>query len=80
MSKRIGVVGGSGLYEMDGLDLLDEVEVETPFGAPSDAYVLGTLAGTRLLERLPERGFALAFKLVLTALAVNLLAGALLWS
>lgn len=39
----IGVIGGSGLYEMDGLEHVERVEVETPFGAPSDAYITGVL-------------------------------------
>lgn len=42
---RIGVLGGSGLYEMDGLRVLDEVTVSTPFGDPSDSYLLGELDG-----------------------------------
>src|SRR5664280_667663 len=42
---EIGIVGGSGLYSMPGLTDVREVALETPFGAPSDAYVLGTLAG-----------------------------------
>ncbi|MGH9333524.1 MAG: S-methyl-5'-thioadenosine phosphorylase, partial [Vicinamibacteria bacterium] len=42
---KVGVIGGSGLYEMDGLADVEEVRLETPFGAPSDKYVLGTLEG-----------------------------------
>ena len=42
---EIGIIGGSGLYSMPGLSEVREVSLETPFGAPSDAYVLGTLAG-----------------------------------
>ncbi len=41
----IGVMGGSGLYEMEGLDHIREVELETPFGTPSDPYILGEIAG-----------------------------------
>jgi 5'-methylthioadenosine phosphorylase len=41
----IGVIGGSGLYEMEGLTDLREERVTTPFGEPSDAYVLGRLDG-----------------------------------
>lgn len=40
-----GILGGSGLYRMDGLTVEDEVRVETPFGGPSDAYVVGKLDG-----------------------------------
>jgi 5'-methylthioadenosine phosphorylase len=42
---EIGIIGGSGLYSMPGLTQVREVALETPFGAPSDAYVLGQLAG-----------------------------------
>ena len=42
---RIGVIGGSGLYKMGGFDEAEEVVLETPFGAPSDKYVVGRLAG-----------------------------------
>ncbi|MGH9459070.1 MAG: S-methyl-5'-thioadenosine phosphorylase [Thermoanaerobaculia bacterium] len=44
----IGVLGGSGLYEIAGLRVLEEREVETPFGRPSDAYLIGELAGARV--------------------------------
>src|SRR5437667_9696279 len=45
---RIGVIGGSGLYQMTGLTNIEEVEIETPFGKPSDAYRVGTLEGRRV--------------------------------
>src|SRR5437773_5693359 len=45
---RIGIIGGSGLYQMEGLTSIEEVEIETPFGKPSDAYRIGTLEGKRL--------------------------------
>ena len=48
-------IGGSGIYQMDGLSGTEEVEVETPFGAPSDSIVLGTLEGTRVAF-LPRHG------------------------
>lgn len=41
----IGIIGGSGLYEMDGLTDIREVRVRTPFGSPSDHLVVGTLDG-----------------------------------
>ena len=47
-SAEIGVIGGSGLYSLPGLENVDEVFVETPWGAPSDAYVLGTIRGKRI--------------------------------
>src|SRR5437773_4108080 len=45
---RIGIIGGSGLYQMSGLTNIEEVELETPFGNPSDAYRVGTLEGRRV--------------------------------
>lgn len=45
---QIGIIGGSGLYEMPGLTEISEVQVETPFGAPSDAYVVGVLEGKKV--------------------------------
>jgi len=44
----IGIIGGSGLYKMEALKDVEEIQVETPFGAPSDALILGTLDGTRV--------------------------------
>lgn len=44
----IGVIGGSGLYAMDELTDVEQVRVETPFGDPSDALTIGTLAGERV--------------------------------
>ena len=45
---EIGVIGGSGLYEMPGLENKRELQIDTPFGSPSDAYVLGRLEGRRV--------------------------------
>ena len=45
MRRRIGLVGGSGLYALPGVTVHEEVVLETPFGAPSDAFVLGELSG-----------------------------------
>ncbi|NJM78242.1 MAG: S-methyl-5'-thioadenosine phosphorylase [Acaryochloridaceae cyanobacterium RU_4_10] len=45
---KIGIIGGSGLYKMEALKDIQEVRVETPFGSPSDAIILGTLEGTRV--------------------------------
>jgi 5'-methylthioadenosine phosphorylase len=39
------IIGGSGLYEMEGLENVDFIEIDTPFGKPSDAIVTGTLEG-----------------------------------
>ena len=48
MQAEIGIIGGSGLYSMPGFEAQEEVHLETPFGAPSDNYVLGTLAGRKV--------------------------------
>ena len=45
---QIGIIGGSGLYEMEGLQDVREVRVRTPFGQPSDVLIVGTLNGVRL--------------------------------
>ena len=47
-SIGIGIIGGSGLYDMEGLAKIEEVNVETPFGEPSDSYRTGTLEGQRV--------------------------------
>lgn len=51
----IGVIGGSGLYAMEGQDDVERIVLTTPFGAPSDAYVLSTIAGQRVAF-LPRHG------------------------
>lgn len=51
----IGVIGGSGLYEMEGLTDVQEEVITTPFGDPSDAYISGTLNGVKLVF-LPRHG------------------------
>src|SRR5438128_599341 len=52
---KIGIIGGSGLYQMPELTEVDEIEVETPFGDPSDKFILGTLEGERVAF-LPRHG------------------------
>ena len=51
----IGVIGGSGLYEMEGLADVRHVTIDTPFGRPSDEYITGELGGVRLVF-LPRHG------------------------
>jgi 5'-methylthioadenosine phosphorylase len=51
----VGVIGGSGLYRMEGLEKVREVRVSTPFGPPSDSYVKGNLNGTEVIF-LPRHG------------------------
>ena len=45
---EIGIIGGSGLYQMPGLTGTRELKQDTPFGDPSDKYVLGTLEGRKV--------------------------------
>lgn len=52
---RIGVIGGSGLYEMPGLKGMEEVKVTTPFGDPSDVLIVGELEGVSVAF-LPRHG------------------------
>lgn len=52
---RIGIIGGSGLYEIEGIKDVERVEVETPFGRPSDAFTLGKLVGREVVF-LPRHG------------------------
>ncbi len=44
----IGIIGGSGLYKMEALKNVQEVQIDTPFGAPSDALIVGTLDDTQV--------------------------------
>jgi 5'-methylthioadenosine phosphorylase len=52
---RVGIIGGSGLYQMPELTNVEEVKVDTPFGPPSDAFIVGTLEGERVAF-LPRHG------------------------
>ncbi len=45
---RFGVIGGSGVYQMGSLSNVVEIDLDTPFGKPSDAYIVGTLHGQRV--------------------------------
>ena len=54
-SVKIGIIGGSGLYQMPELLDVKEVELETPFGKPSDAFIVGTLEGESVAF-LPRHG------------------------
>jgi len=53
--KVIGVIGGSGLYNMDALEDVKAVSVKTPFGEPSDEYITGRLGGVKMVF-LPRHG------------------------
>jgi 5'-methylthioadenosine phosphorylase len=52
---RIGIIGGSGLYKMEGMIGMEKVKVSTPFGAPSDTIILGQLEGVKVAF-LPRHG------------------------
>lgn len=54
-NAAIGIMGGSGLYEMDGLEEIEMMAIDTPFGEPSDRVVTGRLAGRRVCF-LPRHG------------------------
>lgn len=52
---RVGILGGSGLYQMEGVEVEDSVNIETPFGTPSDAYTLCSIDGQEMVF-LPRHG------------------------
>lgn len=52
---KVAVIGGTGLYQIEGLTEIEEVEVATPFGTPSDSIIIGTLEGVRVAF-LPRHG------------------------
>ncbi len=52
---KIGVIGGSGLYDMETLQDVSSIKLDTPFGSPSDEYIVGTLSGARVAF-LPRHG------------------------
>ena len=54
-AAKIGIIGGSGLYQMPELTDIEEMDVQTPFGNPSDKFILGTLEGERVAF-LPRHG------------------------
>ena len=51
----MGIIGGSGLYRMEGLEVVEEVALKTPFGPPSDTYIVGNLGGREVVF-LPRHG------------------------
>ena len=55
---RIGVFGGSGMYDINGITILDQVKMDTPFGAPSDKYTIAKIDGVDNVEVafLPRHG------------------------
>jgi len=52
---RVAVIGGSGLYQIEGIELENEINISTPFGAPSDKVVIGKLGGEKIAF-LPRHG------------------------
>ncbi|MEM9321041.1 MAG: S-methyl-5'-thioadenosine phosphorylase [Pseudomonadota bacterium] len=55
MARKIGIIGGSGLYEIEGLEAAEWIRVESAFGTPSDAILTGRLGGTDMAF-LPRHG------------------------
>ncbi|UCC95803.1 MAG: MTAP family purine nucleoside phosphorylase, partial [Candidatus Omnitrophota bacterium] len=53
--ERVGVIGGSGLYQLEGLKKKDEVSLDTPYGVPSDKFILAELEGREVVF-LPRHG------------------------
>ncbi len=53
--QRIGVIGGSGLYQIEGVNIKERKNLTTPFGAPSDAYLIGEFKGKEIVF-LPRHG------------------------
>ena len=52
---QVGVIGGSGVYEVEGIQNLKEIKIKTPFGNPSDSIMLGTVEGVHVAF-LPRHG------------------------
>jgi 5'-methylthioadenosine phosphorylase len=52
---RIGIIGGSGLYKIEGIKNVKEIDIQTPFGAPSDKFIVGELEGKEVVF-LPRHG------------------------
>ena len=52
---RIGIIGGSGLYKIEGLEIIKQLKVKTPFGEPSDKFIVGKLEGKEVVF-LPRHG------------------------
>jgi 5'-methylthioadenosine phosphorylase len=51
----LGIIGGSGLYQIDGIEILDEIAIKTPFGEPSDKYIITEYKGRKVVF-LPRHG------------------------
>ncbi len=48
LQAEIGLLGGTGLYEFEGIEIIDEQDLETPFGKPSDSYIIGAYEGKKI--------------------------------
>lgn len=55
LETKLGIIGGSGLYQMNDLKVLDRLTIQTPFGEPSDELVIGEIMGVRVAF-LPRHG------------------------
>lgn len=52
---KIGIIGGSGVYNMKGLEVVRKIDVDTPFGKPSGPIVIGKLDGVEVSARQTDR-------------------------
>ena len=48
---KVGIIGGSGLYEIEGAEVVEEIKVDTPWGSPSDLITIAKIGGVRTDER-----------------------------
>jgi 5'-methylthioadenosine phosphorylase len=48
LQAEVGLLGGTGLYEIEGIDIIDEISLDTPFGNPSDPYIIGRFQGKKI--------------------------------
>ncbi len=55
VEKILGVIGGSGLYDIEGVEIVDEIPIETPFGSPSDSFIIGKFEDVKIVF-LPRHG------------------------
>ncbi len=53
--SKVGIIGGSGLYQMEGIESVQEVSISTPFGPPSGNYIQGRISGVEVVF-LPRHG------------------------
>jgi len=55
VQQRVGIIGGSGLYHIEGIEIIDELDIDTPYGKPSDTLTLANIHGQEVVF-LPRHG------------------------